>query len=322
LVPSVNTIKMGNIAHTTSCPFRVGGPERRQGIVTDLYPTLNDEEELVRLDTLHALMGSLFGRNVIAPIGPLELNNILDIGAGSGAWTLEVAHEYPGARVIGMDLSPIQRQAVPPNCRFMIGDLTKDLVEFHDGSFDLVHSRLVMAGIRKDQWSGYINEIFRVLKPGTGWAQCAEGGLPFWDGPVPQDSYYAQYLEMITRRLVESSKCILHGEHLEQRFRDTGFVDINVIKKTWDIGNWRGRDANKRALYLATQTIPEGMVNFSDQFPDDETRNEFGRNVIKELEQGSPRICATTYGHRNSQMHADFSYMVVGRKPDVAGNSE
>jgi len=214
---------------------------RHQGLVTDLYPTLNDNEELIRLDTLHALMRSLFGRNVIAPIGPLEPNNILDIGAGSGAWALEVAQEYPDTQVIGMDLSPIQRQDVPPNCKFMIGDLTKDLVEFHNGSFDLVHSRLVMAGIREDQWSGYINEIFRILKPGTGWAQSAEGGLPFWDGPVPQGSYYARYLEMVMRRLVESSNCILHGEHLEQRFRDTGFVDINVIKKTWDIGNWRGR---------------------------------------------------------------------------------
>jgi hypothetical protein len=58
---------------------------RRQGLVTDLYPTLNDEEELSRLDTLHALMRSLFGRNLIAPIGPLEPNNILDIGAGSGS---------------------------------------------------------------------------------------------------------------------------------------------------------------------------------------------------------------------------------------------
>jgi len=51
------------------------------------------------------------------------------------------------------------------------------------------------------------------------------------------------------------------------------------------------------------------MVNFSEQFPDEETRNEFGRNVIKELEESSLHICATTY-------------MVVGRKPDLAGNSE
>ena len=49
-----------------------------------------------------------------------------------------------------------------------------------------------MSGVRVDQWPGYITEIFRILNPGTGWAQCTEGGAPFWDGPVPNDSYYAQ----------------------------------------------------------------------------------------------------------------------------------
>jgi hypothetical protein len=47
-------------------------------------------------------------------------------------------------------------------------------------------------------------------------------------------------------------------------------------------------------LYLATKPIPEGMVNFSEQFPDEKTRDEFGRKVIKELEEESLNICATT----------------------------
>jgi hypothetical protein len=149
-VPPILVIRLESADMKGQYPF-IPLIYRRQGLVTDLYPNLNDEEELIRLDTLHALMRSLFGRNVIAQIGPLEPNNILDIGAGSGsplsmclmagAWALEVAQEYPGTLVIGMDLSPIQRQAVPPNCIFMVGDLTKDLVEFHNGSFDLVHSR-------------------------------------------------------------------------------------------------------------------------------------------------------------------------------------
>ena len=58
-----------------------------------------------------------------------------------GAWPIEVADEYPTARVVGMDLAPIQPQLVPPNCEFMVGDLTEDLEEFHDGSVDLLQSR-------------------------------------------------------------------------------------------------------------------------------------------------------------------------------------
>jgi hypothetical protein len=54
---------------------------------------------------------------------------------------MEVALEHSRARVIGMDLSPIQPTDVPENCDFIVGDLTEDLDSFDDGSVDLVHSR-------------------------------------------------------------------------------------------------------------------------------------------------------------------------------------
>jgi hypothetical protein len=53
--------------------------------------------------------------------------------------------------------------------------------------------RCVNLGIRKDQWPAYINEIYRILKPGTGWFQCGENGAPTWDkGGVPENSFFAQ----------------------------------------------------------------------------------------------------------------------------------
>ena len=58
-----------------------------------------------------------------------------------GLWALEVADKFPTARVIGMDLSPIQPEDVPRNCEFVVGDLTQDLEDYNDGSMDLIHSR-------------------------------------------------------------------------------------------------------------------------------------------------------------------------------------
>jgi Methyltransferase domain len=58
-----------------------------------------------------------------------------------GQWAIEVADEYPRTEVIGMDLAPIQSEEVPLNCEFRVGDVTNELVEFDDGSVDLVHSR-------------------------------------------------------------------------------------------------------------------------------------------------------------------------------------
>jgi hypothetical protein len=51
-------------------------------------------------------------------------------------------------------------------------------------------TRIVTAGIMKHQWPPYMSEIFRVLKPGTGWAQCIEfqGHRFFSETSVPENS--------------------------------------------------------------------------------------------------------------------------------------
>ena len=41
-----------------------------------------------------------------APIKNPE--NILDIGTGTGIWSIEIGDEFPDANVIGTDLSPTQ----------------------------------------------------------------------------------------------------------------------------------------------------------------------------------------------------------------------
>ena len=65
---------------------------------------------------------------------------LVDVGTGSGGWVLEVADEYPGAKVYGIDISAIQPTFVPGNAEFIVMDLTNGL-DFDDGSTDFVHSR-------------------------------------------------------------------------------------------------------------------------------------------------------------------------------------
>jgi ubiquinone/menaquinone biosynthesis C-methylase UbiE len=85
---------------------------------------------------------NLHGTNIIAPIDK-NPTGILDVGTGSGRWAAEVADTYPRATVWGLDLSPPRVFGTPPNCQFLVGDLTKRL-NFDDGSLDLVHSRYVL----------------------------------------------------------------------------------------------------------------------------------------------------------------------------------
>jgi len=143
----------------------------------------------------------LLGKNVFAPLSsPRE---ILDVGTGSGAWCVEVAHQFADANVSGLDLSSIHRNDAPAYCHFIVGNLLEGL-KFESECFDFVHSRclellfitfliemsrLIRASVTKDQWPIYLKEVYRILKPG-GWVQCGEfeADVRCDDGSCPEDA--------------------------------------------------------------------------------------------------------------------------------------
>lgn len=80
-------------------------------------------------------------------------------------------------------------------------DLTKGLL-FDIGSTDLVQSRshasygspdgrIIHAGVIESNWPIFMKDVYRILKPGTGWAQCLEFGYPYClseNNTLPKDS--------------------------------------------------------------------------------------------------------------------------------------
>ncbi|KAJ5568263.1 hypothetical protein N7450_010749 [Penicillium hetheringtonii] len=75
------------------------------------------------------------------------LRRILDIGTGTGEWAIEMAEDYPTIDIIGTDLSPIQPNWAPPNCRFFIDDAESDWTFTPDEAFDYIHARSLGGGI-------------------------------------------------------------------------------------------------------------------------------------------------------------------------------
>ena len=134
-------------------------------------------------------MKTISGRNISEAIKPFKNpSHILDVGTGNGRWVEEVAHRYPDAEVIGMDLSPIQPTFVPSNAKFLVGDLTVHLPSlFQQESFDLIHSRMVKLGIPGQLWDRYVAQVFLLLKPGLGWAQFVELSNIFHEALIPPD---------------------------------------------------------------------------------------------------------------------------------------
>ena len=61
--------------------------------------------------------------------------------------------------------------------------------------------RLLLSAMTRSQWSEFAKEVFRICKPGTGWAQLIEASayLLCDDGSVPADAPLWEVLNTICR---------------------------------------------------------------------------------------------------------------------------
>lgn len=107
----------------------------------------------------HCLNGGLTATRI-----PLNVENILDLGSGTGLWPLEMAVRYPQAQILGIDISKIQKtNAVPPNVSFAI-DNVENPWPTPAGSIDFLHARGLAGGVTN--WPNLFQQAYEKLKPG------------------------------------------------------------------------------------------------------------------------------------------------------------
>lgn len=98
-----------------------------------------------------------------------------------------MANEFPDATVTGIDMSPVfPTTIIPANCRFLQHNIVLEPLPFPDNSFDYVHQRLLVAGLKPQEWVCVVQELERVTKPG-GWIELVEvDGHGGNNGPMTQ----------------------------------------------------------------------------------------------------------------------------------------
>ncbi|KAF7374735.1 S-adenosyl-L-methionine-dependent methyltransferase [Mycena sanguinolenta] len=124
------------------------------------FPATSDTE---RLDTVHTTIARYFGNELgPAPLNGLRPSKVLELGCGTGTWAIQAAKQFPGAQVVAVDQFPLPDRNLPPNMTFHQADLQK--LEFEDGTFDIVHARLVMVHVADGP--GTLLRTSRLVKPG------------------------------------------------------------------------------------------------------------------------------------------------------------
>ncbi|RDW62388.1 hypothetical protein BP6252_11821 [Coleophoma cylindrospora] len=203
---------------------------------------------------------TLNDRLYISPIDTQKMHRVLDIGCGTGIWTINFADKYPGTTIIGTDLSPVQPKwsvvtpirsdlmkqtqltdikcctRVPPNCNFEIADAEHDWT--YSQPFDFIHGRMLFTCFTVESAKAVFTSAFDNLNPG--------GYFELQDCIFPQKCIDAS--SMGTSLSLWNSLCLEASEktgrpwntvqYWNSWLREIGFEDVREEVFLWPINTW------------------------------------------------------------------------------------
>ncbi|KAF1983327.1 S-adenosyl-L-methionine-dependent methyltransferase [Aulographum hederae CBS 113979] len=210
-----------------------------------------DEEEEERLDQQHRIFTLLFDDELFFP--PIEYpRRILDCGYGQASWTNAMAEMYYESRIDALDIFPADLAERPDNVDFQIWDLNHSLAPtFSSNTYDLIHSRCVAPGIRRDRWRRYVRDLARLLRR-NGWVQLVEyyyiiqsdsGRLTDEHALRQWDTAYRASMDGLNREPRV-------GRNLAAMLRSAGLSDIQERTIHVPIGGWQA-DTKMQAVGMA-----------------------------------------------------------------------
>ncbi|KAI0095760.1 S-adenosyl-L-methionine-dependent methyltransferase [Nemania sp. FL0031] len=188
--------------------------------------TPNDDAHLESMDCVHHCLTLLLDNKLyLAPIADGAIR-VLDIGCGTGIWSIDFADAHPEAEVIGTDVSPSQPEWVPPNLKFEIEDCTQPWT-YPPDSFDFVHLRYLFGSI--SDWDALYAEAFKACKPG-GWVEAVDPSVNLRsdDGSVREGTAlydWGRLFNEASSKYGRSMRMVDDGQ-ISESFKKVGFVDV------------------------------------------------------------------------------------------------
>ncbi|CAH0058293.1 unnamed protein product [Clonostachys solani] len=269
------------------------------------YILPNDEEENDRLDIQnHHFRVTFDGRQYFAP-GADSAKRVLDVGTGTGIWAIEFADDHPDATVIGVDLSPIQPEFVPPNCQFEVDDLEKEWT--WTKPFDYIFSRMMIMSFAS--WDNYLVQADRHLAPG-GWIEMIDIYFPGGsdDGTLTEDLNLFKWNEYMRRSSVELGRDWMEVQNHKKRLVDFGYQNVQQKNFKWPINTWPKDKKHKEVGLWTLANIEAGLEGLCMAL--------FTRGLGWTKEEVVSFVAAVRKEMRDPRIHAYWQIVVIyGQKP-------
>ncbi|KAI0014303.1 S-adenosyl-L-methionine-dependent methyltransferase [Xylariaceae sp. FL0662B] len=217
------------------------------------YPFPNDDQEQSKEEFKHLLSLELFnGRLYFSPIGEYP-QRILDFGTGIGSWAVEMAEKFPGAEVLGVDLSPIQPGFCPPNLRFHVDNIEEQWA--YGPNYDLVHLRH-MGYLLKEPLK-LLTSTYENLKSG-GWLEFQDirPTIRCDDDTLPPDYAGCTFLDLIDQALTKVYGFDTDFVHrMPMELEKAGFINIRQIVYKVPVGTWTRDDKMRYIGWMLREAL-------------------------------------------------------------------
>ncbi|KIK66232.1 hypothetical protein GYMLUDRAFT_157580 [Collybiopsis luxurians FD-317 M1] len=189
-----------------------------------------DETETSRLNKQHRVITRAFDNRLsLAPLDLRTGDRVLESGAGTGIWALELAEDHQNQKegtvldIECVDISDKQfPQSHPPNIHFSVHSVISLPAEW-SGTFAYAHQRFLITAMNDARWRQAIRELFRVLLSG-GWVELVDHdgtNVSFGVGPCSK-----RLVSLINAMYAEKGVVGDLGVYLPQLLEEIGFVDV------------------------------------------------------------------------------------------------
>ncbi|PVH92472.1 putative methyltransferase [Periconia macrospinosa] len=257
-----------------------------------VYLLPHHREEIERLQRQHEFIKAATN-NKLTPLDLPEGARVLDSGCADGNWLADLAKVHYGRSaktfsLHGIDLGSTLFRADPRL------DLRKHDVRTPvpsswgwKNSFDLVHQRLLVWGIGKDEWTAVVSNLADLVKPG-GTLQLveAEWVLSSYADNMPQQKKLAQIQEWSCN----SSGMDVHiWRKFPELLKGLGFEDVR--EESFDLGYGATSKRVEDRVWTA-ELLPQSFRHLARKMPDDAVADvartpeeylEFLDELVKEM---------------------------------------
>lgn len=219
-------------------------------------PYSDREQYIVR--ARHELMKTVLDGALTVSKLPPDTRNVIDVGCGFGPWATDVARQYPGARVTGMDLAPITAtDDAPANLRFVEADVNAPWAFAAPASADLVHMRALTESIA--HWPFALGQAFGALRPG-GVVEINELRPVFFDfdGQFAVTAAFPELLDMYLQLAASIGIDLDPIPKLPGWLNDAGFERIAQRSEILPLGLWPKDGKLRRRAELYTDLMLNG----------------------------------------------------------------